>query len=100
LLSEVRVIVALGGFAWAGALQLLRERGFEARPKPRPKPKFAHGAELEIGPTVLLGSYHPSQQNTFTKRLTRAMLHGVFERAAELARVPARVPQHAQRELK
>lgn len=80
LLSEVRVIVALGGFAWDGALRLLRERGVVASPKP----KFTHGAELALEPYTLLGSYHPSQQNTFTKRLTQAMLRDVFVRARAL----------------
>jgi uracil-DNA glycosylase len=80
LLPEVRVLVALGGFGWDGALRLLRDRGHAlAR-----KPKFGHGVEVEIGPYVLLGSYHPSQQNTFTKRLTRPMLRDVFTRAARL----------------
>ncbi len=77
LLSNVKVLVALGGFGWDGALSLLRARGH----KRTPKPKFTHGAEVELGPYVLLGSYHPSQQNTFTKRLTRPMLRAVFERA-------------------
>ncbi len=80
LLTEVRVIVALGGFGWDGALRLLREQGHAlAR-----KPKFGHGVEVEIGPYTLLGSYHPSQQNTFTKRLTRPMLRRVFTRARRL----------------
>ena len=73
----LRVLVALGGFGWNGALRLLAAHGHKL---PR-KPKFGHGAEVEIGPYVLLGSYHPSQQNTFTKRLTRPMLRAVFERA-------------------
>ena len=81
LLTEVRVLVALGNFGWDGALRLLAQRGHRVRPKP----KFAHGAEEEIGPYVLLGSYHPSQQNTFTKRLTRPMLRKVFARAAKLS---------------
>jgi uracil-DNA glycosylase len=78
LLTDVRVIVALGGFGWEGALRLLRARGHAAKPKP----KFGHGAEQQIGPYTLLGSYHPSQQNTFTGRLTRSMLRAVFARAA------------------
>jgi len=79
-LTQARVLVALGGFGWDGALRLIRERG-HAPPR---KPKFGHGAELEIGPYTLLGSYHPSQQNTFTKRLTRPMLRSVFARAAAI----------------
>lgn len=81
LLTEVSVIVALGNFGWEGALQLLKERGHAAKPKP----KFGHGAEATIGPYTLLGSYHPSQQNTFTGRLTRPMLRQVFARAAQLS---------------
>jgi uracil-DNA glycosylase family 4 len=77
LLPHVRVLVALGGFAWAGALALLRARGHLLRPRPT----FAHGARVEIEATTLLGCYHPSQQNTFTGRLTRPMLRAVFELA-------------------
>jgi uracil-DNA glycosylase family 4 len=80
LLKNARVLVALGGFGWDGALRLLRDRGHT----PARKPKFSHGAELQIGPYTLLGSYHPSQQNTFTGRLTQPMLRGVFERARQL----------------
>lgn len=80
LLPDVGVIVALGGFGWDGALRVLADAGHQL---PR-KPKFGHGAEVEIGPITLLGSYHPSQQNTFTKRLTRPMLRAVFRRAREI----------------
>ena len=80
LLSRVRVLVALGSFGWDGALRALRDHGHLVRPKP----KFGHGAETEVGPYYLIGSYHPSQQNTFTGRLTRPMLEGVFLRAREL----------------
>ncbi|NVB37942.1 uracil-DNA glycosylase [Pseudenhygromyxa sp. WMMC2535] len=82
LLSQVRVLVALGNFGWDGALRLLAARGHRVRPKP----KFGHEVEVEVGPYTLLGSYHPSQQNTFTKRLTRPMLRAVFARAAALTR--------------
>jgi len=81
LAPRLRVLVALGGFGWNGALRLLAGAGHRRKPKP----KFGHGAEVEIGPYVVLGSYHPSQQNTFTKRLTRPMLRAVFERARILA---------------
>jgi uracil-DNA glycosylase family 4 len=81
LLTEVRVIVALGQFGWDAGLRALAGLGFEARPKPR----FGHGAEAALGPYVLLGSYHPSQQNTFTGRLTPPMFDAVIERAWALA---------------
>lgn len=82
LLERARVIVALGSYAWDGALRAGRELG--ASP-PRPRPRFAHGAEARIGELALLGSYHVSQQNTFTGRLTEPMLDRVFSRARELA---------------
>jgi uracil-DNA glycosylase len=81
LLSQVKVIVCLGAFAWDGVLKVLRALGHRARRKPR----FGHAAEALVGPYLLLGSYHPSQQNTFTGRLTEAMLDQVFTRANELA---------------
>jgi uracil-DNA glycosylase family 4 len=81
LLRRLSCVVCLGAFAWEGALAALAALG-EA---PRPKPRFGHGAEVSIGPRVLLGCYHPSQQNTFTGRLTRAMLDGVLARARALA---------------
>ena len=82
LLENARVIVALGAFAWDGALRALRAAGDEI---PRPRPRFAHGAEVEAGRVTLLGCYHPSQQNTFTGKLTEAMLDAVFARARELS---------------
>jgi len=82
LLENCRTIVALGGFAWDGALRALRELGEDAS---RPKPRFGHGAEAEIGRWTMLGCYHPSQQNTFTGRLTESMLDDVFARARELS---------------
>jgi uracil-DNA glycosylase len=89
LLERVRALVALGSFAWEGALRALRDLG---HPAPRPKPRFAHGAEAEIGPYTLLGCFHPSQQNTFTGRLTEGMMEEVFARARELSseRAPRR----------
>jgi uracil-DNA glycosylase family 4 len=82
LLSDARVLVALGSFAWDGALLALRSKGI---PIPRPKPRFGHGAEAAVGPYTLLGCFHPSQQNTFTGRLTEAMTDEVFRRARELS---------------
>jgi uracil-DNA glycosylase len=80
-LEELRVIVALGSYAWDGALRAFASLGHQRRPKPR----FSHGAEAEVGPFALLGTYHPSQRNTFTGTLTPEMLDAVFERAGELA---------------
>ena len=79
--AEVRVIVALGQFGWDAALRAVAGQGHVVRPKPR----FGHGAEVAIGPYVLLGSYHPSQQNTFTGRLTSAMFEAVIRRAMDRA---------------
>lgn len=77
LLRQAQVIVALGGFAWDGALRVLAMLGHRTRPRP----KFAHGAEARVGPYLLLGCYHPSQRNTFTGRLTPALLDEVIVRA-------------------
>lgn len=84
LLTQVRAIVALGKLAFDQTLRLLVARGAVL---PRPKPAFAHGARVELGTPwpVLLGSYHPSRQNTQTRRLTRAMLEDVFRRARGIA---------------
>jgi uracil-DNA glycosylase family 4 len=83
LLGAVRVVVCLGGFAWDAALRILVARGTAL---PRPRPRFGHGAEADVGGLTLLGCYHPSQQNTFTGRLTEAMMDDVLRRARELAR--------------
>lgn len=82
LLEDLRVIVALGSFAWDAALRAHVARGGE---QPRPKPRFGHLAETDLGSLVLVGSYHPSQQNTFTGKLTEEMLDAVFHRARALA---------------
>lgn len=84
ILEEARLIIALGQFAWDGALRALGALGWTARPKPL----FGHGAEASVGPYALLGCYHPSQQNTFTGRLTPAMLDAVLRRARDLAGLP------------
>jgi uracil-DNA glycosylase family 4 len=96
--ADLRVVVALGGFSWGAILLALRDLGFAV---PAPRPKFGHGAEVEIagsanppgageaprspGDLVMIGSYHPSQQNTFTGRLTREMFDAVWTRAVEIA---------------
>jgi uracil-DNA glycosylase len=82
LLDRLRVVVALGAFAWDGALRALAGLGHKAHPRPR----FGHRAEALVGPYVLLGSFHPSQQNTFTGKLTSPMLESVLKRAVLLAR--------------
>ena len=80
LMPSLRVIVALGGFAWDAALRL-------HAPPVRPRPKFGHGAEAALpGGRTLIGCYHPSQQNTFTGRLTEEMTDAVLIRAGQLAR--------------
>ena len=82
LLRSARVLVALGSYAWTGSLLALAELGAEV---PRPRPRFGHGAEARIGEWAMVGCFHPSQQNTFTGRLTEPMLDEVFERAKALA---------------
>ena len=82
LLAELRVVVALGGLALQNFLRAWAAAGHAL---PTPRPRFAHAAESPLaGGRTLLCSYHPSQQNTFTGRLTRPMLEGVFARAAAL----------------
>ena len=80
-LERLNTIVSLGGFAWQGVLDALAELGHAVRPRPA----FGHGTEARVGPYALLGAYHPSQQNTFTGRLTPAMLLEVLLRARSLA---------------
>jgi uracil-DNA glycosylase family 4 len=90
LLRSARVIVPLGSYAWTGTLLALRELGAEV---PRPRPRFGHGAEARIETVddgrsrewTLVGCFHPSQQNTFTGKLTEPMLDAVFARAKDLA---------------
>jgi uracil-DNA glycosylase family 4 len=100
VLPSVRAVVCLGGYGWDASLKALQATGFVI---PKPKPKFGHGAEVQLTrpaaradpagdracrahTLTLLGSYHPSQQNTFTGRLTESMLDDVLRRAAELGR--------------
>jgi uracil-DNA glycosylase family 4 len=77
-LGNLRVVLALGALAWRSALEALARNGVTV---PRPTPKFAHGAEVDLGRVILLGSYHVSQQNTNTGRLTPAMFDAVLRRA-------------------
>jgi uracil-DNA glycosylase len=81
LLTNCRTIVALGAFAWDGVLRAAKACG---APTPSPKPRFGHGAEVSLERWDLIGCYHPSQQNTFTGRLTEPMLDRVLARAREL----------------
>ena len=81
LLTEARVLVGLGAFGWDAALVTLEALGHGVRPRPR----FGHGAEAVVGLYTLIGTYHPSQQNTFTGRLTAPMLQAVLRRATVLA---------------
>jgi uracil-DNA glycosylase family 4 len=83
LLGNVRVLVCLGAFAWDAALRLTAAA--DGAPPRRPRPRFGHGAELEAEPYSLLGCYHPSQQNTFTGRLTEQMIDAVLVRARQMA---------------
>jgi uracil-DNA glycosylase family 4 len=85
LLPRIRVALCLGGFAWDAALRLRAALSAPPTAPPRPRPRFAHGAEHPGEPFGLLGCFHPSQQNTFTGRLTEAMIDAVLERARELA---------------
>jgi uracil-DNA glycosylase family 4 len=82
LLRGVRVIVCLGSFAWSAGLRTLTSAGVEL---PRPRPRFGHGAQAPVGRYTLLGCFHPSQQNTFTGKLTEPMLDDVMRQARELA---------------
>jgi uracil-DNA glycosylase family 4 len=83
----LRVVVCLGGFAWQALWPALAECGYQA---PRPRPAFGHGVQVRVSgpgarPLLLLGCYHPSQQNTFTGRVTPAMTDAIFQVAREAA---------------
>jgi uracil-DNA glycosylase len=84
LLERLVVVVALGQFGWDAAVRAFASLGHVAPARPH----FGHGAEATMGPYRLLGSYHPSQQNTFTGRLTAGMFRGVLERAREVGSQP------------
>jgi uracil-DNA glycosylase family 4 len=81
-MTTLKVIVALGSFAWDNCL---RAHVALTGERVSPRPKFGHLAECDLGERVLIGSFHPSQQNTFTGKLTEPMLDAVFERASVLA---------------
>jgi uracil-DNA glycosylase family 4 len=82
LLEAVRVILPLGAYAWESTFRAITDAsGDELRPRPR----FGHGAEAMAGRYAIVGSYHPSQQNTFTGRLTQSMLREALRRAQEIA---------------
>jgi uracil-DNA glycosylase family 4 len=82
-LTNLRLIVCLGSFAWDAALRLRTARG---HPTPKPRPRFGHDVlAIPEGPLPLLGCFHPSQQNTFTGKLTEPMMDAVFEHARALS---------------
>jgi uracil-DNA glycosylase family 4 len=81
LLLNVRVILCLGAFAWSAGVGLAAQASGAARPRGA---RFAHAAETIVGRFTLVGCYHPSQQNTFTGRLTEPMIDAVLARAREL----------------
>jgi uracil-DNA glycosylase family 4 len=82
ILSEIRVLVALGSIAWESCFRVIAALTAEDA---RPRPRFGHGAEARAGRFTVVGSYHPSQQNTFTRKLTQPMLRAVLIRARALA---------------
>lgn len=99
LAGTVRVAVVLGGFGWQALLGVLARAGFVL---PRPRPRFGHGVEVPVGhpdgrDLTLLGCYHVSQQNTFTGRLTPAMLDAIFARAVELTEPGASLSRRGRR---
>jgi uracil-DNA glycosylase len=88
-LKDVQVVVALGKIAFDSFLKAYQEN---AGIVPKPRPQFGHGCSAKLGDGLtILGSYHPSQQNTFTGKLTREMFHEVFRKARELIRQPSAV---------
>jgi uracil-DNA glycosylase family 4 len=89
LLKRLEVVVALGSFAWDGFLLAAKQHGITAKPKPR----FGHRAKARVGDFWLVGTYHPSQQNTFTGKLTEAMLDAVFAQAKRLFAVESSGPR-------
>lgn len=93
LLTELRVILCLGGFAWAAVWRILEAQGLAV---PRPRPKFGHEAEVDVDRFSILGCFHPSQQNTFTGRMTPAMLDERLMRVRALCRTDGEgIPQES-----
>ena len=90
ILTRLRIVIALGKVAFDAYLAAREAAG---QPVPRPRPVFGHGASVDLGDVRLLASYHPSQQNTFTGRLTRASFHGIFRRARRLLDGPPPRPR-------
>ena len=86
VLPSLRAIVCLGSFGWDVALRALGRAGLDV---PTPRPRFGHAARVELGAVTVLGCYHPSQQNTFTGKLTEPMLDAVLGEAARLAGIEA-----------
>jgi uracil-DNA glycosylase len=82
LLTRLKVVLVLGAFAYEGLWSILRSNGV---PLPRKRPPFAHGLEVPLDPFTIVGSFHPSQQNTFTGKLTPVMLDAVLERCRAIA---------------
>ena len=84
LLGALCVVVALGAFAYEAAWTALRAAALEGVELPARRPKFGHGVEIDCGALTVVGSFHPSQQNTFTGKLTPDMLDAIFSRASSL----------------
>jgi uracil-DNA glycosylase len=82
--ADLKAIVCLGHYAWQAIWRELAKAG---RPVPKPRPAFGHGAEVDLDGLLVIGCYHPSQQNTFTGKVTGPMLDAVFRRAAAHARL-------------
>ena len=87
-MPQASVIVTLGGFAYEATWRVLSAAGVAL---PRPRPRFGHGVEVPTPRATILGCYHPSQQNTFTGKLTEPMLDAVFARAKALVQMSERI---------
>lgn len=89
LRPTLRAVVVLGQFAWTALWPALKAAGYTIPPR---RPVFGHGIEVRCGDLVILGCYHPSQQNTFTGKLTAAMLDQVIAQAAQIGRAASLTP--------